>query len=274
MIRSKFRKYYAFTKAGILDGFAYKFSALGWILGDLVSMFILFFLWQAIFANSPTTEINGMNFSQMVTYLIFARIASTLVFSTPSFWIVSGDIYVGGIAINLIKPISYRYRILAGGFGGFISVIIFMFLPLMIVAVSLLYFGVGVSLPSLPAILFFFLSAILSFVIADAFNFLFGELVIFTSAYFGLMIIKNIIMSFFSGGLLPTSFFPEWLQIVLRFLPFQSMIENPVNILMGKTTGIDILYTLGLQLLWVVILEVLCKVTFGRMKKHIVSVGG
>lgn len=274
MIPSKFKKYFAFTKGGILDGFAYKFGAFGWLLGDLVSMFILYFLWQAIFANSLTTEINGMNFKQMITYLIFARIAATLIFSSSAFWILVNDIYEGSIALSLTKPISYRYRILAGSFGGFLSAAILMFIPLMIVACLLLYFALGIPAPSVFAILFFIVSSLLSFMIADGFNFLFGEIVMFTSAYFGLMIIKNITMSFFSGGLLPTNFFPEWLQVTLRFLPFQSMIENPVNILMGKITGIDILWTILLQLMWVIIIEFLCKFTFGKIKKHVVSVGG
>ena len=119
MKRNKFRKYFAFSKAGILDGFAYKFSALGWLLGDIISLLILFFLWQAIYKNSPNDVINGMTFKEMIAYLIYARVATSLVFSTISFWIIGDDIYEGNIAISLIRPINYRYRLLASSFGGF-----------------------------------------------------------------------------------------------------------------------------------------------------------
>ncbi|MBN3490426.1 hypothetical protein JV173_02740 [Acholeplasma equirhinis] len=270
----RLRKYWAFSKGGILSGFAYKFSAFGWLLGDIVSLLILYFLWSAIYANSPVDVINGMTFNEMVTYLIYARIASTLVFSSISFWIVGEDIYEGGIALSLIRPMSYRYRILASSFGNFLSTIILLFIPLFFVANGLLYFVLGVDLPNILNLLLFVVSAILSFIISDHLGFLIGEIAIFTNALFGLMLIRNIMLSFLSGSLLPSAFFPEWLQITLKFLPFQSMIENPILILMGRIQDIDILYTILIQFVWVLVLGFLCNLSFNKLKKHIVSVGG
>ncbi len=274
MIPRQFRKYWAFSKGGILSGFAYKFSAFGWLLGDLVSLIILYFLWYAIYQNSPTDLINGMNFNDMITYLILARVGSSLVFSAASFWIVGEDIYEGGIALSLIRPMSYRYRVLASSFGNFLSTMILLFIPLFVVANLILYFAVGVAFPSILNLLFFLVSALLSFLIVDSLNFLLGELAIFTNALFGLMIIKNITLAFFSGSLLPSSFFPKWMNDILRFLPFQSMVEKPIMLLMGRIEGIEILYTIGIQALWVVILSIFCNLTFNSLKKHVVSVGG
>lgn len=274
MKTNKFNKYLAFTKAGILDGFAYKFSAIGWLLGDAISLLILYYLWTAIYASSPTQLINGMTFKEMLTYLIFARVTTTLVFSTISFWIIGEDIYDGNIAINLIRPLSYRYRLLFSSFGNFLSASILMFIPLMTISVILLYFILGVSLPSLPLFLVFIFSCVLSFIISDSLNFLIGEIALFTNALFGLMIIKNIVFSFFSGSLLPSSFFPGWLNDILRFLPFQSLVEKPIMILMGRLDTKGVIEAVFIQLIWVVLLNLLCTFTFNRIKKHVVSVGG
>src|SRR5690606_27529910 len=111
-----------------------------------------------------------------------------------------------------------RYRVLSNSFGYFLSNIILMIVPLFIVASLILYFVLGVELPSILNIICFLISALLSFVITDGLGFLLGELAIFTNALFGLMLIKNITFTFLSGSL-----FPEWLQNVLKFLPFQSM---------------------------------------------------
>src|SRR5690606_3388057 len=135
-------------------------------------------------------------------------------------------------------------------------------------------FALGVSLPSILSILCFLISALLSFVITDGLGFLMGEIAIFTNALFGLMLIKNITFTFLSGSLLPSAFFPEWLQNVLKFLPFQSMIENTIMILMSKVQGIDILCTLLIQFMWCIILGVLCNLSFNKLRKHVVSVGG
>lgn len=268
------KKYMAFSKAGILSGFAYKFSAFGWLLGDIISLLILYFLWSAIYQNASSDVINGMTFKQMVSYLIYARVATSLVFASASFWIIGEDIYEGNIAISLIRPINYRYRLLAEGFGNFLSSLILMFIPLMTASIILLTFTIGAPIPGVLDFVFFFISAILSFMIADSLNFLIGEVALFTNALFGLMIIKNITMSFFSGSLLPSSFFPVWLQNILNFLPFQSMVEKPIMILLGRLEYMDILMTLLIQLMWVVILSVLCNFSFNRLKKHVVSVGG
>src|SRR5690606_28606432 len=134
-------------------------------------LLVLYFLWQAIYKNSPESLINGMDFKSMITYLIYARVASALVFASSSFWIIGEDIYEGNIAINLIRPIHYRYRLLFTSLGNFISAFILMFLPLMIISTILLYTTLGVEIPSVYAILIFLISALLSFVIADSLNF-------------------------------------------------------------------------------------------------------
>ena len=271
---NKYKKYLAFSKAGILDGFAYKFSALGWLLGDIISLFILYFLWLAVYKNSPTESINGMTFNEMIAYLIFARVATSLVFSSISFWIIGDDIYEGNIAISLIRPINYRYRLLASSFGVFLSTAILMFIPLWILSMILLNVTIGMPVPGVGTHLLFILSVLLSFVIADSLNFLIGEIAIFTNALFGLMIIKNITIAFLSGSLLPSSYFPNWLNEILKFLPFQSMIEKPIMIFLGRLTPSEILSSFIIQIIWIVILGILCNFSFNRLKKRVVSVGG
>lgn len=271
---NKLKKYFAFSKAGILDGFAYKFSALGWLLGDIVSLLILFFLWKAIYANAPGELINGMTFNDMIAYLIYARVATSLVFASSSFWNIGKDIYEGNIAISLVRPINYRYRLLASSFGSFLSSAILMFVPLWLVSIILLNVTLGLPFPGLLYTGLFLLSAILSFVIADALNFLIGEIAIFTNALFGLMIIKNTLFSFLSGSLLPSSFFPSWLNNILRFLPFQSMVEKPIMIFLGKLSPLEIVEVFAFQIMWIIVLNLLCTFSFNRLKKRVESVGG
>lgn len=268
------KKYLAFTKAGILDGFAYKFNAFGWLLGDFIAILILFFLWQAVYNNSYDTVINNLTFSQMVTYLIFARIVSALIFSTPSFWIVGEDIYEGNIAISMTKPINYRYRVLFTSFGMYISNFILLFIPLILVASVLLYLTLNILPPSILMILLFIISSVFSLIICDTLNFLVGQMAIFTNALFGLLLIKNVIFEFLAGTLLPIAFFPLWLQKIADFLPFTGMIQTPVMILTGQYDLKEVVIKILVQILWVVILNIIVNFTFNKIKKHIVSVGG
>lgn len=140
MILRKFRKYFAFAKAGILDRLAYKFCTFGWLLGDLVSLVILYYLWFAIYKNSPTELINGKNFKDMITYLILARITASLVFSSISFFAIGYDIYEGNIALTLIKPLNYRMSILFSSLGNFLATLVILFIPLFALATLILHF--------------------------------------------------------------------------------------------------------------------------------------
>jgi ABC-2 type transport system permease protein len=85
---------------------------------------------------------------------------------------------------------------------------------------------------------------------------------------------KNILFSFLSGSLLPSSYFPDWLTQILNFLPFQSMIEKPIMIFLGKLSPVEIVKTFAIQIMWVIILNLLCAVSFNKLKKRVVSVGG
>lgn len=268
------KKYLAFTKGGILDGFAYKFSAFGWLLGDLFTLLILLYLWTAVYQNSPSDVINGLTFNQMITYLILARIVSPLSFSSFSFWSVGTDIYEGNIAISLTKPLNYRNRILFSSLGNYISNFILLFLPVSIAGFTILHFTIGTSIPGILTILLFLISSVLASIIYDTLNFIIGQLAIFTNALFGLMLIKETVLSFLSGSMLPVAFFPQWLQEATKYLPFTGMIQTPVMILMGSYSYQEILLQLLIQFLWVIILHLLAQLSFNGIKKHVVSAGG
>ena len=64
--------------------------------------------------------------------------------------------------------------------------------------------------------------------------------------------LKNTIVGFLSGSVIPLAFLPEVVRNVLTFLPFSSLSYTPVMIYMGMYNGFEILFYIGLQLLWVV----------------------
>jgi ABC-2 type transport system permease protein len=82
------------------------------------------------------------------------------------------------------------------------------------------------------------------------------------------------LMSFLTGQLITLSFFPEAGQRVFDFLPFSSMIYAPVMIYLGKYQGQELLWVLGRQLIWVVLLYGLGSLIWNRVTKRLVVLGG
>ena len=60
-MKGSFGKYKAFLKTGLLDVLAYKFNVFSWLFVSAVSLICLFFLWSAVYSNSPDAVINGFN---------------------------------------------------------------------------------------------------------------------------------------------------------------------------------------------------------------------
>lgn len=270
----KFRKYFGFVKADILITYSYKFKMYGWLIGSCLTVAMTCVLWYAIFKQSTTAVINGFTFYEMITYAITSQLVIQLVASSQSFWIISDDIRKGTIAINLTKPINYRTRLLSESFGAFVGAFIFLFIPLYLICIISLYFGANAPIPTWYNVLYFLVSIVISLSILDAFNFLIGQLAFFTGAEFGIMIMKDTILSFLSGAMITISFFPDWLALTLRILPFASITEMPVFFLMNRYTPVEGITNLCIALGWAIVLNAISYFSYSKIAKHVISTGG
>jgi ABC-2 type transport system permease protein len=85
---------------------------------------------------------------------------------------------------------------------------------------------------------------------------------------------KNCIVGFLSGSIIPFSFLPDVVEKVFLFLPFASLNYTPVMIYMGKYTGTTLLFYLGLQLFWCLFFWGLSKLLWKVSTKHLCVQGG
>lgn len=118
------------------------------------------------------------------------------------------------------------------------------------------------------------LSCIMSFLIYVLFDFCFGMIAFFTTYIFGLRMVKEALLGFLTGQLIPISFFPETVRRVFDFLPFSSMIYTPVMIYLGKYTGSTLMFMLLRQAVWVVFLYLLGSLIWKKVTKRLVVLGG
>jgi len=274
MRQNRFKKYLGFIKAGMLDVFSYKFSLYVWLIGDVLSLVIMCVLWFSIYSQSSETVINGFTYTEMISYVVFSRVVSQLAYCSRSFFLEGMDIRQGNIAINLTKPINYRNKLFANSIGLFFADFLMLFIPLGVIACLVIKFGIGGELPHWYNILFFLVSVFLSMGIMDSFEFLIGQSAFVTGSIFGIMIIKDTILNFLSGGMIPLSFFPEWAQMALRILPFSSLLETPTFMLINAYTPMDAFIRICIQLGHFVLMYLICLLVNRRMVAHVVSVGG
>ena len=96
----------------------------------------------------------------------------------------------------------------------------------------------------------------------------------FTSYIFGLLMVKEALLSFLTGQLIPLSFFPPVIQQIFDYLPFSSMIYTPVMIYLGKYSGNELIFVLARQGIWVILLYGIGSIIWSRVVKRLVVLGG
>ena len=222
--------------------------------------------------------INGFSFQEMITYLVFVNIFTFVSFDGNTSWTINQEIKDGTIAMAFVKPISYRKRFIATNLGVVSTMILLFGIPSFTIAYLIFYFLGYIQITSIWSFLLYLVMFLFSQLIAtmlnDVINYIFGIFCFYTTAGFGLNSIRNVIISFLSGTLIPLSFFPKVFETIVSYMPFAGMAQNPVLILLMKVSYVDALKLIGLSVIWLVILEVFASLLFKRASKKITVQGG
>jgi ABC-2 type transport system permease protein len=120
----------------------------------------------------------------------------------------------------------------------------------------------------------FLIAALGSFALMAAINFMIGTCGIPLKSILALIRAKYWLIELLSGLLIPMSFFPRRLQIVLDWLPFEHIAYTPLQIYLGKLDGRAALFALGKQWIWVIVLFVLADAWWNRAVQKITIQGG
>jgi ABC-2 type transport system permease protein len=261
------RKYIEFARVQMQVHAAY--SAWFWAntFSVLLRMLVIYFFWRAVYSNR--SEIEGMSFDGMITYIIIAMFLQMFVSGVGRE--LAHTIKDGNVAIELMRPYHLITRLIAMDIGDKVIYFIRGALPLGILA----FVFMDVSLPATwQSGILFLLSALMGIWIGTFFDLLIAILAFWTINLWGLEVMKEAVVSFFSGALVPLILFPEWFQTVSLFLPFQAMVYVPVAIYTGILTGSEAWLAVGSQIIWAVLLFGLLRVLWSVAMKKVTIFGG
>lgn len=269
----KIKVYMPFAANELKGKMAYKGAFYLFMVIGLFSSFITYFLWMAIYGSTTQSTLGGFTQNEMMIYVFMTYVTSSIVTITISDW-VSEDVVKGTVAMQLIKPIDYRMSLIARALGGmvyqFLAPAIWIWIGVEIYKVTIL----GMTLTSISRITFYLLSCLMSFLIYVLFDFCFGMIAFFTTYIFGMLMVKNALLSFLTGQLIPLSFFPDSVQKLFELLPFSSMVYTPIMIYLGKYNQTELIFVLMKQVVWIVILYLLGSLIWRQVTKRLVVLGG
>ncbi len=211
-----------------------------------------YFLYTAIYASRPegadAAQIGGLTLAQMITYVIVSWIGRSFYFNNID-RTLSSQVIQGEIAVQLIKPLHVQTMMLSEAMGEAAFRFIMFTLPITVVVVPIF----GLAGPTDPALYgWTVLSFLLALLVNSQINFLVGCLAFHLQNIWGVIRAKMVMMEFLTGVLIPFTFFPEWVQTVVSWLPFQAISYIPVTIFLGLRQGPDLMAALSLQAGWAV----------------------
>lgn len=269
-ISARMRQCFALVRGSIMEGLTFRTSTFVTIIGNVVYLIIIYFLWRAIYDSSPTDTVNGMTFYDTMIYLVLAQAMFNFM-NNFVVWDLGRGYQSGEIVEFLVKPIDYQRYLFFATAGNSVVTFFITFLPtfLVIYFVTRGSFALGINL------VFYAVSVIFAIIINYCVDFFVGTICFYTQTIWGVNTMKDVVVSLLSGATIPLAFFPEQIRKAVEFLPFQAIYHTPLHMLTGTDmTLADYMQGLGLQLFWVLAMLLISKVFWKRSLKVLTINGG
>jgi ABC-2 type transport system permease protein len=262
------RTYLPIARATFMIGLVYRFGFLFSILGNIVYLGVAYYLWKSIYQYSDV--IRGLTFDETFLYVGVGS-AIFILLKTYADWFIHHEIREGNIAIYLTKPIDYQLYNLFANLGSLVMNLVTISIPTAIMLSFVFRIKVQFGLGSL----LFPVSLLLAFLVSFSIDYFIGLMGFYSESVWGLSTTKEIIVTVFSGALIPLQFFPDALQKVLYWLPFQAIYHTPLMMLTRPNQGWGVfLLMLAVQLTWAIILFLAARLFYNQAIKVLRIAGG
>lgn len=272
-MKRKLNIYLPFINAGLQESITYKVNWFFMIVGNIAGCFVSYFIWNAVFLSSENGNLNGFTMPQMVVYIFVMFLTTTLTYSDSTYGI-GEEIRDGSISMRLIKPISYNATFLFKELGSKFMTICALITPLVLgVEICSFILTGGIQFDFFKFILYL-LSCTFAYLINFYFNICFGFIAFVLKQLWGASMLKNCVVGFLSGTVIPLNFLPNTIENILLLLPFSSLNYTPVMIYLGIYNGLSSFIYLSLQLFWVLFFCILSKMLWKVAIKHLCIQGG
>ena len=259
--------YLAYFKKSFLNRSAYRFDHIMSILSTCLRMFIFWEIYKALYGGRQ--EVDGITMSMVTTNFILSMGLEAVFYVNDYF--LPDKIYNGSISTELLRPMSFKGRMVAENMGNAAFNLIFRFLPALVIACLL----IGLLPPAQPLMLVLFLfSALLGYGVLWTISYAVQTTAFWAINIWGMTTIKNVFVNVLSGTMIPLWFMPEWMSRILNFTPFSSIYFTPVQIYLGQLTYEEILVKCAMQVGWIVVIFLIGDFLWRKGQRKLVVQGG
>jgi len=260
--------YVEFSRVGFVNILAFRLRYFTGIITYFLNVTVYYFIWTAVFRSS--SSLAGYTLAQMIAYVSVGWIIRSFYWNTID-QEMAYEVIEGKIAMDFIKPVSIQWMWISRAMGESAFRLGLLTLPTAVI-LALVF---PIQGPASRENFLLFIAAVAgSFFLMAAINFMIGTCAIPLKSILALIRAKYWLIELLSGLLIPIAFFPQKLQRVMAWLPFEHIANTPLQIYLGKLDRTHAWRALGTQWLWVVALLFLAHVWWDRASRKITIHGG
>ena len=185
-----------------------------------------------------------------------------------------GIIKNGNIAYELCRPQDLYMMWASKILGERLSSAALRFLPVILLAIVLPSpYNLDLSI-TIPRLIIFIISFILSTLLMTALILLYHIICLFTLDEKGIVNMFMILSDVLSGATLPLPFFPIFFQKIASVLPYRYISDFPFRFYVGNISFNEGIIGIIIQIIWLIILVVLGRILMKKSLKRAVIQGG
>lgn len=262
------KKYMEVAKITFKTQINYRFDTIISVSLSFVRILLAFMLWSVLFRDK--VEIGGFTFSMMISYYIIMSFFRRLDTTDSIVWQLSSEIRDGQFTKYIVRPVKPLLYFTAICY----SKMVFIF-GINLIA-TIIYAVVFNKYFVLQGNVYVYISAILISILGLNFLILLNYFIAILSFKFleigAFNMIKNNILEFLTGTLIPLALVPLWLQNTMKFFPFYYVYYLPSMLFMNKE--VDQIYSaLIVLIMWNAIMLLLISLTYNLLKRNYEGVG-
>ncbi len=262
------RKYIEIIKIVFKSQLAWRFDIATNVLFTIVKIVFAYLLWDNMFSNQEF--IAGFTFHSMLSYYIINSFLSQLDMSDGVSGEISSKIREGTFSKYMVIPVNIQGYFIAQTVGASVFYLIFNFIAAM---VWIFIFRIKFTFASNPLLI---LAAVAMVIMGILFmiqlNYFLGLLTLKFQDIFLFLMIKNNLLLFITGTMIPLILLPNIIVDIMRYLPFYYVTYLPSMLLIGRN-GEEIRFGLICLPAWLLIFAIINKFTYHRLRIRYDGVG-
>lgn len=232
----------------------------------LLRVYLLRCVWTALYAQNAAPP--NIPLHAMITYATVALLMS-LILEIDGTRAIREKIREGGIATDLMKPISLPLYWFSDGFGQTVF-----HAMLILPSLALALFLVHVDVPSPGAFGAFAVSFAVGYGVNFFLNFLMNLVAFWTLETFAVQLMIRWASDLLGGQIVPLDFFPGFLGKIVENLPFAAVYSTPLRIYIGELPPSAWPGAIGSQVLWLGLFAVISATVWRLAERRVVVQGG